>query len=197
MKRFGVVLLALVALALWPAALAFATEVPPITAAEFADSQEAAFVWQLLAGQGVWGAILFLVVGGVWKVAKPYLDEWMRERRLITLWNAVTTGVVGALQTYVEAAKVAGGGKLTEEQAAHARELARTYVISFMKTQGVDVIREYGQDVLDYLIEAILRKLKIDNAALKAVATPLSASASLPIPELEPGMPVRTAAVSG
>lgn len=180
MKRAWVVLLALVALAfcVWPAALAFATDVPPITAAEFSSSPEAAFIWQFLAGQGAWGAVLFAVIGIVWKFAKPYLDEWMRQRRLTTLWEAVTTGVTGAMQTYVEAAKAAGGGKLTEEQAAHARELARTYTISFMKTQGVDVIREYGQDVLDYLIEAILRRLKIDNTALKAVLAPL--------PELAP-----------
>lgn len=180
MKRTGFLLLALMALVfcVWPAALAFAIDVPPITAAEFADSPKASFIWQFLAGQGAWGAVLFAIVRVVWKFAKPYLDEWMRQRRLATLWNAVTTGVVGALQTYVEAAKAAGGGKLTEEQAAHARDLARTYTVSFMKTQGVDVIREYGQDVLDYLIEAILRNLKIDNAALKAVVAPL--------PELAP-----------
>ena len=180
MKRIGFVLLALVALTfcVWPAALSFAGDVPPITAAEFTDSPEAAFIWQLLAGQGAWGAVLFAIVGVVWKFAKPYLDEWMRQRKLSTLWDAATTGVVGALQTYVEAAKDENGGKLTEEMAAHARDLARSYIIAFMKTQGVDVIRVYGQAVLDFMIEAILRKLKLDNAALKAVVAPL--------PELAP-----------
>ena len=177
--------------------IAFGANVPPISAAEFADGPEAAFIWQFLAGHGTWGAILFAVVGVIWKIAKPYLDTWMKERKLATLWNAATTAVVGALQTYVEAAKAENGGKLTAEMAAHAREIARNYMVAFMKTQGVDVIREYGQDVLDYMIEAILRMLKLDNAALKTVAAPLSDSVSLPIPELEPGMPVRTVEVSG
>lgn len=180
MKRTWIVLLALVALAfcVWPAVLAFAVDVPPIAAAEFSESPEAAFIWQLLAGQGTWGVLLFAILGVVWKFAKPYLDEWMRQRKLSTLWDAATTGVVGAMQTYVEAAKANNGGKLTAEMAAHARELARNYIVAFMKTQGVDVIREYGQDVLDYLIEAVLRGLKIDNPALKAVMAPL--------PELAP-----------
>ena len=177
--------------------LAGAVEVPPITAAEFAESPEAAFVWQLLAGQGAWGAVLFAVIGVVWKFAKPYLDEWMRERGHATLWNAATTGVTGGMQTYVETAKAAGDGKLTAEQAAYARELARSYIISFMKTQGVDVIREYGMDVLNYMIEAILRALKIDNAALKAVARPLSASAPLPPSVTDGVMPGLTGGVSG
>jgi hypothetical protein len=198
MKRIVSVLPALVAMAVcvWPAGI-FAGDVPNVSVAEFADSPESAFIWQLLAGQGAWGAVLFAIIGVVWKFAKPYLDEWMRQRKLTTLWNAVTTGVVGSLQTYVDAAKASNGGKLTAEMAAHARDMVRSYVIAFMKAQGVDVIREYGQEVLDYMIEAILRLLKIDNAVLKAVATPLSASASLPIPELAPGMPAKTAGVSG
>lgn len=180
MGKNGFALLALVALAFCVCpALAFSGDVPGVTAADF-DSPEAAAIWSILAGQGVWGAILFAIVGVVWKVAKPYLDEWMRQRRLSTLWDAATTGVIGALQTYVEAAKSENGGKLTEDMAAHAREMARNYMVAFMKTQGVDILREYGQDVLDYLIEAILRQLKLDNAALKAVTAPLSASAPLP-----------------
>lgn len=161
---------------------AFGSEVPGVTPLDFARdaSSEASFIWQLLAGQGVWGAILFAFVGFAWPRVKPYLDEWMRQRKLARLWDALTAGVTGTLQTYVEAVKAAGDGKLTEEQAAHARDLARTYAVTFMKTQGEDIMQEYGQAVLDFLIEAILSRLKIDNAALKAVATPLSDSAPLP-----------------
>ncbi|MCC8190895.1 MAG: hypothetical protein LIP77_09745 [Planctomycetes bacterium] len=46
----------------------------------FADetdtSAAASSIWLILAGEGTWGAVLVAVVGVLWKVAKPYLDEW-------------------------------------------------------------------------------------------------------------------------
>lgn len=175
--------------------LALAGDVPPVSAADFgtafdvAEGEAAAFIWQLLAGQGVWGVILFAVVGAVWKIAKPYLDEWMRQRKLATLWDAAVAAVAGTMQTFVDAARMENGGVLTKEKAAEAKEKARQYIISFMKTQGVDVLREFGQDVLDYIIEAVLAKLKVNNALAKAVVTPLSASAPLPPSVTQGAMP--------
>lgn len=180
MKRVYVALLLLTVFV----GAAFAVDVPPVTPPDFTSSPEAAFIWQTLAGQGVWGAILFAIISIVWRFAKPYLDEWMRQRKLSILWETATTGVIGATQTYVEAAKAGNGGKLTEEQAEHARSLARTYIITFMRTQGVDVLREYGEEVLNYIIEAALRMLKIESAATRAVAVPLSESSdSAPLPQ--------------
>lgn len=158
-------------------ALVLAGDVPPITVAEF--EQEASLLWQILAGQGVWGAIIFAVVTAVWRIGKPYLDDWMHDKKMARLYDAVVIGVTNTLATYVEAAKAAStDGKLTEAEAAHARDLARQYVVSYMKTQGVDVIKYYGEDIINGIIERVLAMLKIESKMASMVVGPL--------PELEP-----------
>lgn len=159
----------------------FAGDVPGVSAADF-ESPAAGAIWSILAGQGVWGAILFGVLGLLWRIGRPFLEEWARSRRLETLYLAVETGVGGVQATYVEAIKQASqNGKLTEEQKAAAFALCRNYVISFLKTQGIDVIREYGDAILKMLIEHILSRLKINNPAARAVIAPL--------PDLAPSAP--------
>jgi hypothetical protein len=142
--------------------------------------------------------LIFAVLGVIWNFAKPYLNEWAAQRRLTRLLETVEAGVGGTMQAYVDAVKAASAdGKLTEEEAKIAKDMARGFIISFAKAQGIDIIRDYGHDALGWLIEYTLGKLKMDNAMLKAVAAPLSASGSPPIPELAPGMPAGTGAVSG
>ena len=142
-------------------------------------SPEASVIWSILAGQGTWGVLIFAVLGVLWKWAKPYLEAWMAERKLKRLYEAVRDGIAGTWQTFADPIKEASAdGKLTEAEAKAAKEKCKSYIIAYMKAQGVDVIREYGHGLLDYLIEAVLRQLKLDNALVKAVA--------LPLPDLAP-----------
>ena len=151
-----------------------------VTAADF-GSPEANALWAILAGQGVWGAVLFGILGVVWKIGRPYLDEWVKKHRLATLFAVVEVGVEGIQATYVDAIKEASkDGKLTEEEAKIAIQKCRAYVIEFLKAQGIDVIREFGHGALDMAIEAAVAKLKLNNV-LKAVA--------LPLPDLGPQAP--------
>jgi hypothetical protein len=107
-------------------------------------------------------------------------------------------GVRSSSQTYVEAIKAASAdGKLTEDEAKHARSLAVDAAIAIGKTQGMDIMKEYGLDVINWVIEYLVGKLGFENKALKAVAVPLSASRQPPIPELDPAALAKTVAVSG
>ena len=147
-----------------------------------ADDDPASVIWTILAGQGVWGGLIFAVLGIIWKWGSPYLEEWIKARKLEKLMLAVEAGVYGTWQVYTEAIKEASkDGKLTEAEARMAREMAKTFVINFLKTQGIDVIKDYGHALLDYLIEYILGKMK-----LEAVVAPLSDLAPGPLPELQP-----------
>ncbi|MCC8190894.1 MAG: hypothetical protein LIP77_09740 [Planctomycetes bacterium] len=92
--------------------------------------------------------------------------------------------------------KANADGKLTVDEVAYVRQQCREYIISFMAAQGVDALKEYGLVVIDMLCEWMLARLKVPSA-VKAVAAPLSASASPPIPELEPATPAVTAAAFG
>ncbi|MCC8189071.1 MAG: hypothetical protein LIP77_00350 [Planctomycetes bacterium] len=164
-----------------------------------ADSEGAAAssFWLILAGEGTWGAILVAVVGVLWKFAKPYLDEWAERRKLDKLLLAVETGVGGCKALYTDELKKANAdGKLTADEVAYIRRKCREYIVSFMAAQGVDALKEYGPVVIDMLCEWMLDRIKLPSA-VKAVAAPLSASVSPPIPELEPATPAVTAAAFG
>ena len=159
---------------------AMAGDVPGVGVADF-GSPEANAIWTILAGQGVWGAILFGVLGVLWKIGKPFIDAWVQKHKLATLFTAIEAGVASTQATYVDAIKEASkDGKVTEEEAEIARGLARTAAIDFLRAQGIDVVKEYGHAALDMLIEYSLSKLKLSNA-LKAVA--------LPLPDLGPSAP--------
>lgn len=162
------------------ASVALGADVPGVSTLDF-GSPEANVIWSILAGQGVWGALLFGVIGIIWKIGRPYLDEWMRKHRLATLFAVVEVGVEGVQATYVDAIKDASrDGKLTDDEAKEALRKCKEYVITFLKAQGIDVIREYGHEALDMAIEAAVAKLKL-NTALKAVIAPL--------PDLGPSAP--------
>ena len=149
----------------------------PVTVADFGgavESPEASSIWLILAGEGTFGAILFGILGVVWKIAKPYLDEWASKRRLDRLLFAVESGVSGCQAIYVEGMKSANkDGKLTDDEKKIVFSECKRYIVNFLKTQGVDVIREYGDGVVDWLIESILSRLKLNNALAKAVVPPL------------------------
>lgn len=150
--------------------------VPGVTPLDFqaAASPEASAIWSILAGQGTWGVLIFAIMGVVWKFARPYLEAWLAERRLAKLFHAVETGVMSVKEAYSDAVKAAhADGKFTAEEAAAARDKAKAVAIAYMKSQGVDVVKEYGHAFLDSLIEYVLAMLKIESKVAKAVIAPL------------------------
>ncbi len=164
--------------------IAFAVEVPPITASEFViASSEAHWIWSALAGTGTAGAIFYALMRMIWKLAKPYLDEWVAARKIEKLYAFAEVAVRSTAQTYSESCKAANkDGKLTEEEIKEARSLAQSALIAIAKTQGIDIAKEYGLDVVNWLIEHFVSKIGIESKALKAVAVPLSESRQ-PVPE--------------
>ncbi len=163
-------------------------DVPPITAADFGDvTADAHWIWSALAGTGTAGAILYGLLRTIWKFAKPYLDETIAARKLEKLYAFAEVAVRSTAQTYVEACKTANNdGKLTEAEMKEARNLAQSALIAIAKTQGIDIAKEYGLDVVNWLIEHFVSKLGIESKTLKAVAAPLSASRR---PAQEPPLP--------
>lgn len=156
---------------------AVAADVPPLTAAEL--SPAAGPIWLFLAGEGFWGAIVLGVAGFVYKMARPYVLAWVGERKLAKLYLAVEACVAQTQAVYVEGMKAANSdGKLTEDEKDEVLSACRRAVVAHMRTQGVDVLKEYGDAFVDALIELVLSRLQ--NPLVKAVARPLPDSAPLP-----------------
>lgn len=161
--------------------------VPPVTLSDFGgEAAEMAHpLWLILAGEGLWGAIVVGLVGLIYRFARPFVISWMEERRLAKLYLSVEACVAQSNAQYVEGMKAANAdGKLTKEEAEYVFAQCRANLIEFMRTQGVDIVKEYGGAFVDGLIELLVSRLK--NPALKAVIAPLSGSASAPLPELDP-----------
>ena len=157
--------------------IARASEVPPLTAAELGE--EASNVWLFLAGEGFWGAIVVALAGFVFKLLRPYILAWVDQHKLGKLYLAIEACVANINATYVEGMKAANAdGKLTEDEKHFVFMQCKQQLIIFMQTQGVDIIREYGDVAVDALIELILSRMK--NPLVKAVVGPLSGSAPLP-----------------
>ncbi len=164
--------------------------VPAITAQQFSDvasevaqtatgSDEASIIWQILSGQGTWGALLFALVGLIWKFAKPYLDQWVALKRLETLYTFAQTAVKSTSQTLVDNLRAKSeDGKLTKEEAKESMDTAKDVFIALCKTQGIDVVKEYGMEFIEWLIEKFVGESK----ELAAIA-PFSAQSWVPTPK--------------
>ncbi len=159
--------------------------------------EDAGLFWEIMAGQGTWGALLFAVVGLLWKFAKPYLDQWVAEKRLQTLYNFAQTSVQSTKQTLTDGLRAASAdGKLTKDEAKQSFDDAKGTFIALCKTQGIDVVKEYGSEFVTWLIEKFVGDSK-EAELLKAVALPLSGrtvqtaqeTQQPPLPDLQPLQP--------
>lgn len=177
---------------------AFASEVPSISPEDFSSDDSASAIWSILAGEGIWGAFLFGAIGLIWRFAKPYLEAWIAEKKLGTLYEFARTAVTHTRQTYTDAMKSAGAdGKWTEAEKNEALSRCRRTFIALCKTQGIDVVREYGEDFIEWLIEKFVGDDSLEAKALKAVALPLSVPTvqtgagipQPPLPDLQPLQP--------
>lgn len=143
-----------------------------------AEEELANTLVQLLSGNGVWGAIFIAVAGIVWKIARPHLQAWLRDRNLNLLFNAVDIGVVFTDEMVVQPLKKKlaenGGGPITQEQYEDVKEQCKQKIYTILEEQGAAWMKTACATLIDAAIEKALAKHKV----LKAVAAPL--------PDLEP-----------
>lgn len=166
----GLIIAALIAAA--GAAKGASLDVPPVVAGDFVVEPElASQVWAWLAGEGLWAGVVVAVVALVYKLLRPYIVAKVSAIRLDELYNAIEAGVVQTYETYTKEIKRASAdGKLTAEEAATARAMARDYAVYYMQMNGVDILKQYGMKMIDGLIEYFVGKSK--------------AAALRPLPEL-------------
>jgi hypothetical protein len=106
--------------------------------------------------------LLGSAVGAVWAGFKSS-DEYQRVQRLRfrKALLALESGVERTYQAYVKAIKAGrADGRLTEEEKARARSLARTRAIALAKEAGVDLLRTIGEDYVDVWIAKLVQKRK-------------------------------------
>ncbi len=164
---------------------------PPLTAAQLdgavaETSVEANPLWMILAGQGPWGAAVMGIAALLYRMFRPMILTWMAEKKLERLYLAAESSAALMNVTYVEGMKKANAdGRLTQDEKLFVFAQCKSQLVQIMKTQGVDIIKEYGDDLVNGVIELVVSRLNIP-APMKAVLRPLSASAQPPFAELQP-----------
>jgi len=100
------------------------------------------------------------VLGTLWTAFKS--TEWfdrVKNRRYFKAIQALEAGVEETYRTYVRALKDANeDGRLTADEIAKARSLARAAAIAFGNNQGIDVLRELGEDYINLWIAKIAQR---------------------------------------
>ncbi len=118
-------------------------------------------VLQLLGSEpGI--TILGTVLGGVWTLFKS--SEWygrMRRRRFRRALQALETAVEETYRAYVSNIKAGReDGRLTDDEKRRARSLARERALRIARNDGVNLLRELGEDYLDAWTAKLVRKWK-------------------------------------
>ena len=107
-------------------------------------------------------ALVGAAIGAAWTAFRS-TDCYRRaqQRRYDKALLALEAGVDVTYRTYVQALKEArADGKLTPEETAEARQRARDAAIEFGRTQGIDVLREVGEQFIDLAIAKLVKRLK-------------------------------------
>ncbi len=106
--------------------------------------------------------VLGTVIGGLWTAFKAS-DGFrrLRRRRYRKALLALESGVERTYQAYVKAIKAGrSDGRLTEEEKARARSMARMRAVKLAKAEGVDLLRTIGADYVDVWIGRIIGRRK-------------------------------------
>jgi hypothetical protein len=106
--------------------------------------------------------VLGTVLGGLWTGFKAS-DRFRRlhRRRYRKALLALESGVERTYQAYVKAIKAGrSDGRLTEEEKARARAMARMRAVKLAKAEGVDLLRTIGEDYVDVWIGRIIGRRK-------------------------------------
>jgi hypothetical protein len=100
--------------------------------------------------------VLLTIITLAWTFFKAtdWYKKHVTEPRMESAIDSVAAAVLDTYREYVKGAKAASDtGKLTEEQAAKAREIARDKAIELAKTKGIDLVKTVGADFIDLYIE--------------------------------------------
>lgn len=107
-------------------------------------------------------SIAATVLGGVWtffKSTEAY--EKMQQRRVGKALRILESAAEATYRTYVRQVKKASrDGKLSDEEARHARELAKEKAIKIARRKGINLVRELGEDFLELALTRAVNKLK-------------------------------------
>ena len=102
------------------------------------------------------------VLGAIWTFFKG--QAWYqraKSRRYQKALTALEAGVQQTYDVYVRAIRAAReDGTLTDEERRRARCLAHEAAAALGESQGVDVLRELGEDYLDLWTARIVNRLK-------------------------------------
>lgn len=106
--------------------------------------------------------LLGTVLGGLWTLFKSSeLFERIRRRRFRRTLDALEGAVSETYQGYVKSIKASReDGRLTEAEKRQARRLAQERAGSIARKQGINLLREIGEDYLDLWTAKMVQKLK-------------------------------------
>lgn len=110
-----------------------------------------------------WGlTAVATVVGTLWTGFKgsDRYQRWQRMRFQKGLL-ALEAGVERTYQVYVKAIKAGrSDGRLTENEKARARSMARSRAVALAREEGIDLLRTIGDDYVDVWIARLIGKRK-------------------------------------
>ena len=117
-----------------------------------------------LQGLGLdWGlTVVGTVVATVWTGFKgsDRYQRWQQQRFRKGLL-ALEAGVERTYQAYVKAIKAGrSDGRLTEDEKARARSMARGRAVKLAREEGIDLLRTIGEDYVDVWIARLIGKRK-------------------------------------
>ncbi len=182
MKRF--VKMFFVVACLVGMSLAFAVEVPPISAQEFVD-EPAHWIWSILASDIAATAISWLLTTGViallgW-LGFTSANKWFKAVLFIL------RGVNETYEAYVRPAKIAAAdGKLTDAERKEAMRQACERAKDYAAAEGIPFVQTMSVEIMSAIAELVVSLLK--GRKVETVVAPLSSKSLDPVPE--PPLPV-------
>jgi len=107
-------------------------------------------------------SLAMTVLGAVWTFFKS--TEWyekLQKRKYFKAMQALEAAVEETYRTYVREIKNSRmDGQLTEDERKQARDLARNRAAELAHAEGLDIMRELGDNYMDLWIQKIVNKLK-------------------------------------
>ena len=106
--------------------------------------------------------ILGSLLGGAWALFKSTeCYERIRHRRFQRALHALETAVEETYRAYVANIKASReDGQLTDAEKRRARSIARERALRIARKDGVNLLRELGEDYLDAWMAKLVRKWK-------------------------------------
>lgn len=114
--------------------------------------------------------IIALAAAAVWAIIKGTdLYARIRDGRAGKALIILDAAVHDTWTTYTKAIKdAAADGKLTDEEAASARACALSKAKEIAAAQGINLAKEFGADMLNYLLESAVQSLQKDGVIGKS-----------------------------